>query len=423
MVQRVLGEYVAQVRDSGRNARLFLAGIFLIGFGQSVFSLLYNLYLRELGLGDAAIGQVLSKNSLGAAVAAIPVAFLFRALSTRLILVAAGAAASIMFLLQGTLVAPELLLSAAFLAGMVLTTFRLSIAPVVMRETGEEARPFLFSAAFAVLFLAAIAGSALGGLLPHLFRLLTSVDRLAFRWSLWTACGITLLSAVPFYRMRERSGGAAAAAPTTPWGQIRELAEIDWGLQFKLALPSAMIGLGAGLIIPFMNLFFRDRFGLDAAAIGVLFMVMQGFMLVGNLFGPAVSRRLGLVRGVVLTQLVSVPFMMLLALSQSFPVVLGAFFLRGGLMNMNQPLASHFAMEVVPEQAHAITNSVLALAWYVSWSVSADIGGALIERKGYTEPLLIAAGLYVLASVLFYVFFQGVDEARVPRAKVEIPEA
>jgi predicted MFS family arabinose efflux permease len=423
VVQRVFGEYIAQVRASGRNARLFLAGIFLIGFGQSVFSLLYNLYLRELGLGDAAIGQVLSKTSLGAAVAAIPVAFLFRALSTRLILVAAGAAASIMFLLQGTLVAPELLLSAAFLAGMVLTTFRLSIAPVVMRETGEEARPFLFSASFAVLFLAAIVGSALGGLLPHLFRLFTSVDRLAFRWSLWAACGITLLSAVPFYGMTERRRGDPAAAPPTPWGQIRELAEIDWGLQFKLAFPSAMIGLGAGLIIPFMNLFFRDRFGLDAAAIGILFMVMQGFMLLGNLFGPAVSRRLGLVRGVVLTQLVSVPFMMLLALSHFFPVVLAAFFLRGGLMNMNQPLASHFAMEVVPEQAHAITNSVLALAWYVSWSVSADIGGALIERKGYTEPLLIAAGLYVLASLLFYFFFRGVEESRVPRAKVEIPDA
>jgi predicted MFS family arabinose efflux permease len=411
------------VRRSGRNARLFLAGSFLIGLGQSVFSLLYNLYLRELGLGDAGIGQVLSKTSLGAAVAAIPVAFLFRSFSTRLILVAAGAAASLVFLLQGTVVAPELLLSAAFLAGMVTTTFRLSIAPVVMRETGEDARPFLFSAAFAVLFLASIVGSALGGLLPHLFRLVTPVDRLAFRWSLWVACGITLFSAIPFYGMAEQRRDGAAEPPPTPWGTIRELAAIDWGILIQLALPSALIGLGAGLIIPFMNLFFRDRFGLDAAAIGILFMVMQGFMLAGNLFGPAVSRRLGLVRGVVLTQLLSVPFMVMLALSHSFPVVLGAFFLRGGLMNMNQPLASHFAMEQVPEQAHAITNSVLSLAWFVSWSVSADIGGALIGRKGYTEPLLIAAGLYVLASALFYIFFRGVDESRVPRAKVEIPDA
>src|SRR4029079_4024220 len=164
--------------------------------------------------------------------------------------------------------------------------------------------------------------------------------------------------------------------------------------------PAMLIGLGAGLIIPFMNLFFHDRFGMSEAEIGVLFAVMQGFMVMGNLFGPAVSRRLGLVRGVVATQLASVPFMVLLALSGSFPVVVAAFFLRGGLMNMNQPLTTHFAMEMVPEREHAITNSLLTLAWYVAWSISADIGGALIQRRGYTEPLLLAAGLYVLASIL-----------------------
>src|SRR5678809_402606 len=128
---------------------------------------------------------------------------------------------------------------------------------------------------------------------------------------------------------------------------------------------------------------------------------MQGFMVAGNLFGPAVSRKLGLVRGVVATQLASVPFMVMLALSSSFPVVVACFLLRAGIMNMNQPLTTHFAMEVVPEREHAITNSLLSLSWFVAWSVSADIGGALIERRGYTEPLLLAALLYVIASILY----------------------
>jgi len=146
-------------------------------------------------------------------------------------------------------------------------------------------------------------------------------------------------------------------------------------------------------------------------------------MVLGNLFGPAVSRRMGLVGGVVATQLASVPFMVVLALSGSFPLVAAAFFLRSGLMNMNQPLSSHFAMEVVGERDHAVTNSLLSLSWFLAWSVSADIGGALIERRGYAEPLLIAAALYVVASVLYWVFFKDVEEARVPRAEVEIPEA
>jgi MFS family permease len=420
----VIAEYVRSVLGSGRNARYYLGGLFLCGLGQSIFALLFNLYLRELGRNDADIGQILSKASLGAAVAALPIAFLFRRFSARAILVAGGALTAAAYTLQGTLVAPELLLLGAFFAGMVVTTFRLSIAPVVMREVAPAIRPYIFSGAYTVLFLASIVGSILGGAMPHLFRGVAGSETMALRLALYVACGLTLLGAIPFFRMRTGPPeGVAHATGTWPWAQLRELAEVDWGLQFKLVLPAMLIGLGAGLIIPFLNLYFRDRFGLAPAAIGVLFAVMQGFMVVGNLFGPAVSKRLGLVRGVVATQLASVPFMLALALSGSFPVVVASFFLRGGLMNMNQPLTTHFAMEMVPEREHAITNSLLTLSWYVAWSISADIGGALIQRRGYTEPLLLAAGLYVVASILYALFFHRVPEIRVPRAEVEIPDA
>jgi len=436
-VSSIVGEYVQRVRESGRNARLFLAGIFLIGLGSSVFSLLFNLYLRELGVSDSRIGQILSKVSLGAAAAAIPVALILRQVAARHVLVAAGALTALAYLLQATLTAPEYLLTVAFLAGTVVTVFRLSIAPVIMRESSPETRPFLFSASYTVLFLAAIVGSVLGGVLPQLFHLITDSNRLALRWSLYTACALYLTSTWPFqlmtptppHRDAEADAGGEAVGDVPPSGPeralaaLRELADIDWGLHLKLIVPSMLIGLGAGLIIPFMNLYFHDRFGLDETAIGVLYAVMQGFMVVGNLFGPAVSRRLGLVGGVVATQLASVPFMLALGLSGCLPLVIASFFLRSTLMNMNQPLSSHFAMEVVRERDHAVTNSLLALSWFVAWAISADIGGAMIERSGYTTPILIAAGLYVLASLLYWYFFRGVEERRMPRSEVEIPEA
>src|SRR5437867_6309209 len=171
--RRVIAEYLRRVRGAGRNARLYLYGLFLWGLGQSIFTLLFNLYLRELGYTDSGIGQILSKVSLGAAVAALPVAFLFRRIATQRLLVVAGALASLTYLLQGTLAAPELLLLAAFVSGIVVTIFRLSIAPVVMREVSAESRPYLFSAAFTVFFLSAIVGSILGGALPNFFHLVT----------------------------------------------------------------------------------------------------------------------------------------------------------------------------------------------------------------------------------------------------------
>ena len=416
----VLAEYFAEIRDSGRNPKLYLCGVFLFGLGQSIFALIFNLYLRSLGYTDSSIGQILSKVSIGASIAALPAAFLFRRAPARTLLVLAAALTALGYALQATFRAPELLLLMAFVTGMVITVFRLSIAPVIMKEAGPRARPFLFSASYGVIFASAIVGSVVGGALPHLFHAVVALDQVTLRWTLYSGCALILLSTVPFFAMTEPKGGVAPPSALT---QLRDFIEIDWGLHLKLILPATLIGLGAGLIIPFMNLYFRDRFGLSEGEIGALFGVMQGFMVVGNLFGPAVSRRLGLVGGVVATQLASVPFMVVLALSTHFPLVAAAFFLRSGLMNMNQPLASHFAMEVVPARDHAVTNSLLSLAWFLAWSVSADIGGALIERKGYAEPLLIAAALYIAASVLYWIFFKNVSEARVPRGEVEIPEA
>ena len=436
-VRTIVGDYWRYVRQSGRNARLYLAGLFLIGLGQSVYALLFNLYLRELGVTDSRIGQILSKVSLGAAAAAIPVALLLRRVPAKNVLVVAGALTALAYMLQAVLTAPEFLLVAAFVAGCVITVFRLSIAPVMMRETTPEERPYLFSASFSVLFVSAIVGSAVGGVLPLAFKLVTQSDFLALRWSLYAACAIDLLSLWPFHRM-----GATQPMPAEPQVEppgpgpgpdperrtralayLRELADVDWGIHFKLMIPAMMIGLGAGLIIPFMNLYFKDRFGMSEAGIGVLYACMQGFMVAGNLFGPAVSRRLGLVGGVVVTQLASVPFMVALGVSHWFPLVVASFFLRSGLMNMNQPLTSHFAMEVVREKDHAITNSLLSLAWFAAWAISADIGGAMIERDGYTTPLLIAAALYVAASLLYWYFFRGVEERRLPLTEVEIPDA
>ena len=330
-VARVLREYGAVVWGSGRNPRLYLWGMLLVGMGQAIFTLLFNLYLRSLGVSDSTIGQILSKVSLGAAVAALPAAFLFRRLPARTLLAGAAALAAFGVVLQATLTAPELLLTVAFLSGMVLTVFRLSIAPVIMREGAPPARPFLFSASFSVFFFSAIVGSAVGGALPHAFLAVTDSQRLALRLSLFAAAAVTLSGIFPFAAMREREGGEPP--PPGALDQLRELAEIDWALHFKLILPSTLIGLGAGLIIPFLNLYFRDRFGLSEGQIGLLFATMQGFMVLGNLFGPEVSRRLGLVRGVVVTQLASVPFMLVLALSTFFPFVAAAFFLRGGLMS------------------------------------------------------------------------------------------
>jgi predicted MFS family arabinose efflux permease len=129
--------------------------------------------------------------------------------------------------------------------------------------------------------------------------------------------------------------------------------------------------------------------------------------MLGHLGGPPIARRLGIVTAVVATELLSIPFFLLLALAHDLHVAVFAFWMRSALMNMNQPVASSFSMSVVSPEDQAVTNSVRELAWNTAWMVSTQAGGMLIERAGYAPPMFITMSLYALAATLFYAFFRG----------------
>lgn len=79
-------------------------------------------------------------------------------------------------------------------------------------------------------------------------------------------------------------------------------------------------------------------------------------------------------------------------------------------------------MEKVSEKEQPLTNSLTALAWTLSWGISANLGGKLIQAYGYTLPLLIATGLYILSSILYYYFFSSQEDRELGKEKLFIPE-
>ncbi|HWN83248.1 MAG TPA: MFS transporter, partial [Candidatus Udaeobacter sp.] len=128
--------------------------------------------------------------------------------------------------------------------------------------------------------------------------------------------------------------------------------------------------------------------------------------MVGFLAGPPLARRLGPVRTVVGTELLSIPFFLLLALSRNLGWALAAFWMRAALMNMNHPVSTAFSMSAVPNEERAVTNSVRELCWNIAWMASTQAGGSLIQARGYALPMFITMGLYALAAALFYGFFR-----------------
>ena len=107
------------------------------------------------------------------------------------------------------------------------------------------------------------------------------------------------------------------------------------GLLGKLILPSLVISVGAGMVMPFMNVFFRNVHSQSDTAIGVIFAWGSLAMGIGLVVAPALAERFGKIQVVTATQALSIPFLALLGFAPWFEVSVVAYYIRLTLMNMS----------------------------------------------------------------------------------------
>jgi MFS family permease len=389
--------YLRHVASFSDQAKLFLLAELLAGIGHGTFIVLRNLYLKQCGLSEGFIGQAMSISALGTMVVTVPLAFFMGRGGFRAYLVA-GALASALGLIGTALwPTPAPVLVSSFVAGAGASLLGVGAGPFYMRNSTPVERPFLFAVGTALGPLAGLVGAGLvWSLSSWLGESAPAQQRI-----LLVASAITVVGAVPFVLLRDDAPGPAP----------REKQEFDRVTAAKLCLPAFIIGLGAGLTIPFINLYFHDRFGLSAGLIATIFVGAQVVTFFAFLSAPAVARRMGGVPAIVACQLLSLPFFLVMALTMSPWLAVAGFLGRHALMNMTGPVQSNFAMEVVPERQRMLTNSLREVAWSTSWMLATSLGGWMIGharllRDGYTVTMLTTIGLYVVGSVLFWAFWR-----------------
>ena len=109
-----------------------------------------------------------------------------------------------------------------------------------------------------------------------------------------------------------------------------------------------------------------------------------------------------------LTQALSIPFLMLLGLGAwlvpsgqvaagTFFVVAGvAYIMRLALMNLSNPVYQTFILERVPEQAQALSVSLTNLVFQVGWFIMPQVSGQLQVTHGPAGFTYVFAGVTVM---------------------------
>ncbi|MFN3346635.1 MAG: MFS transporter [Candidatus Bipolaricaulaceae bacterium] len=384
-----------------KDTRLFLVSSVLGSFAGSFHGLYFNLYLKDLGYAQDWIGLLTSISSLVVMASALPLGISAGALGyKRLLLLGLGFQAAGMSL-PAFLPVPGWLVTAAVVGGLGGAMGSVVGGPLLAGLAEGQSRTHLFGLQAGLSVLASTAGSALAGVLPGLYAAwwgLPSQGAEVYRAVILTGLLLYLVSLVPIWRLR--SDQASTALPLRKLQGYRRFA-------WNLALINGLIGLGAGLLLPFVNLFFRLRFSLPDHLLGLVFALNSLLIGVGNLASPRLVRRFGRIQVVVACQALSLPFFFLWGYVPVPALAILGYLIRTSLMNLAGPMFSVAVMEAVPAELRSGASAVNTVFWQGGWALGALASGLIQVRWGFAPLFPCTAVLYAIAIAITWRAFRG----------------
>jgi MFS family permease len=185
---------------------------------------------------------------------------------------------------------------------------------------------------------------------------------------------------------------------------------LDWSLIIKAIIPTLIIAVGAGLTIPFINLFFFHNFLIEASDFALIGSCTSILVAISSLFVPKIKNRFGYRKGITLSQTIAVVALIVLATTEffkdywfAFPLALLCYLLRAPLMNMAAPMTSQLTMNYVGKDNQEMLSAIMAAIWSGSWYFSSQIFRLLIDLGfQYSYIFYITAAFYSLGIFSYY---------------------
>ena len=403
-----------------RDARLFLVTTLVAGAALSLYWIDFNLYLASLGFEPATIGLVATVASVGGALAAFPASAAANRYGRRTVL-AGGIGVAILALI-GLLLSDSLPFIIGFAAMWAVgqQAFMVIQAPFLAEHSEPEHRNELFALQAAITSVTNIVAAVLGGVVaaslgaligldpegPGTYRIILIFMTLLLVAALGTVAMLT----------DDRPSRVAVESPLAATRPRTRRGIRDRGRFVRLLLPGFLIAMGAGQVIPFLNVFVQQKFDLDLTSLNALFAFTSLGTVAAMLAQPRLARRFGQITSVVIVQGASIPFLVVLGFSPVLWTVIGAMAVRNSLMNAGNPIFSAFAMEHVSPSERATLAASMSVLWQVGWVIGgawyALLQATLGFDMGYTVNFLTVITLYSVATTLYWTWFRAADRQR-----------
>ena len=385
---------------------LMIKAEFFIQLIGAAFFLILNIYLAKQEFSDPEIANFISYRFLAVMLLAFPLGFYIKGKPLR------------PFFILGSLGVPFVAIALVLavqsgwhqylpflfiLWGVVFTLFQVSSLPYIMRNTVAENQSHAISLNYATHSF----GTILSGIIIFGFgQFMKEIDegKILLFIAFIGFFGV-------YYLLKMKVDMVVPVKKGLQWKSY------DWVLLLKAIIPTVIIAVGAGLTIPFINLFFYHNFKVDSSGFAVIGGIASILVAILALLVPNIKNKLGFKKGITYTQTTAVVALVALATTEFFtnywwalPVAILCFWIRTPLMNMAAPMTSELTMNYVGKKNQEMLSAIMAAIWSGSWFFSSQIFRYL-KAGGlpYAYIFYITAVLYAFGVFMYYLLVRDYE--------------
>lgn len=404
-----------QIKTFPQSARLFLLATIINGIIFSTWQLFFNFFILARGYEKDFLGLINSMPSIAGLFLGILMGMVSDRIGRKPAMIIGLSLSTTAMGLQLFVDSQILMLMVAFMGGIGNSLFFISQAPFMMKVTNPKNRSLMFSLNFGLATLAGALGNIFAGQMPGWFGGLMQIpadSAQAYQMVLMVSVILGFFALIPIFILKEpvKIQSLNQVKPNQ-WALLKKT--VKRGFTWKLVLPELLLGFGAAITIPYMNLYFSETFNLKSNVLGALFSLSALLVGVGSILGPRLVQKFNSkIRVVVMTQASSLVFLLVLAFSPFAWLAAIGFLLRGMLMNMAVPLYNAFCMENVSENEQGVVNSLISNSWTAGWAIGPFLSGLIQIRYGFQPLFLTTATIYCLSILSTWIFFNQYEKKK-----------
>ncbi len=410
--------FLNDYRQISRAIFLVILAEFFIQLVNATFMNLQPLYMKAEGYSDPEIAEIISWRFAGVLLLALPLGIWIRGKPVKNLFYASAVGVplfGLLIILCTHYRLHDALIVVQFLWGASFTFMQIPILPFILRNNPLGSQTSAIALSYSTWSFAGIVSAVLVWILNSVDPLIFSERNMLIGISILSFAGILCVRAA---RMTEN---------TNQQVNIDKNNSYDWRLIAKALLPALVIATGAGLTIPFINLFFARVHDMSTNTISLWNFVAALLVAVAALLVPQVKKGIGYKIAIPLTQSFAILALVLLATTEWYSgmaaasaIAIGCYLLRQPLMNMAGPMTSEIAMKYVGNKNQEMTSSLISAIWSGSWFISTRFIFGTLRDTGwpYVSIFLVTAALYAVG-VILYVMLIGSYNRRVREGAIE----